>query len=402
METSSRRVASLSLSSGLHAALLGVLVFASLQSLDQSPSSRVVAVVTLPPAPEPTLADTIADLSKRDAAGEGGDDLDLPGGAIDIARIRARQHDLFPLLTDGVPALTGARDKVLVWFDDAAPAGDDRSLTLSDAALNRVVDRAWSRRDRWRSFVEIATLISAHDPDTGQSAQLVRAHIERNLLQPYDLHLQPETIFWGLLGLAVDQRPFIEFIERFVREHPRSRTATELLFLLDALAEANRSTLLVLFWTEPRRDLPVTREVDPGAYDLAVAIRGRYMDILERRSLASAAGIEGFYDDIRARILTTILETTPDGYGAADARYLLGRIRWAQERRAEAIDIWRLIEPDARGVYAPFYDRITPEVLASSSNAYGRISAALGAHRIAWQRDSRARLKQFGLTSTDY
>jgi hypothetical protein len=410
METRSRRIVSLSLSSGLHAALVAALVFSLVRGLPvMAPGERIVAVVELPPLPEPTVADVIADNQQRDAADQGEETLALPAGEIDISRIRARQDALFPLLTEGLPDLTsargrtGTREGALAWYvPEAAGKAETRALSLTDAELNRLVDKSWSRLERWRSFAEIATLVSEHDPNAGRAADLVRTHIDRNLLQPYQLTRHADAQFWVLLHLAVDQEPVIRFVERFVRDHPGSRVATELLFFLDELVMANHTTLFTLLVTEPERDLTTTRAADPQAYDLAVAIHRRYVGLLRERQLDSPEGIGRTYDDIRTRILTTIIQTTPDGYGAADARYLLGRILWNQERRAEAMETWRAIQPDDRGVYASFYERIRPEVLSPSPLTMGRISAALGAEYGAWRKSSEARLRQFGYTSGDF
>lgn len=410
MEIRSRRIASLSLSSALHGALLAVLVLSLVKGLSETPpGERIVAVVALPPPPEPTVSDVIADNQKRDAAHLDQEPLALPGGEIDISRIRARQDALFPLLTEGLPDLASTRGRsgperdALAWFvPESVEPSDTPPLSLTDAQLHRIVDRAWSRLERWRSFVEVATLVSEHDPNLGRAADLVRAHIDRNLLQPYQLTRHADAQFWVLLHLAVDQEPIIRFVERFVKDHQGSRTAVELLFLLDELVQANRTTLLLLFATEPERDLTTTRDADPQAYDLAVAIHRRYVGLLRERGLNSFEAIEHTYDDIRARILTAIVETTADEYGAADARYLLGRIYWRQERRAEAMEMWRAIQPDGRGDYAPFYERIVPEVLAPSTETSGRISSTLGAEYLVWRRSSEMRLRQFGYGPDDY
>jgi hypothetical protein len=410
MEIRSRRITSLSLSSGLHATLLAVLVFGSLKGLSETtPVERVVGVVTLPPAPEPTVADVIADNQQLDEAHRGEDALGIPGLEIDISRIRARQHELFPLLTEGLPELVSAQRRTvsgreaLIWFTPGMPGESGLPpLLLTDAELNRIVDAAWSRRERWQTFVEIATLVSEHDPDVGRAADLVRAHVDRNLLQQYNRRHPPDEQFWVLLYLAVDQQPIIRFVERFVREHPGSRVATELLFFLDELTEANLSTLVMLAITDPASELTLTRDLDPKAYELVLAIHGHYGRILRSRQLDSPARIQELYDDIRIHLLTTILETTPDGYGAADARYLLGRIYWNQDRVAEAMDWWRGIQPDVRGMYASFYSRIVSVVMAPSAITNARINAALGAARLEWRRSSTARLKQFGHTPSDF
>jgi hypothetical protein len=53
-----------------------------------------------------------------------------------------------------------------------------------------------------------------------------------------------------------------------VREHPRTRTSTELLFLLDALLQGSRVTLALLLETSPPRQMQWTRQENWQADEL--------------------------------------------------------------------------------------------------------------------------------------
>jgi hypothetical protein len=85
---------------------------------------------------------------------------------------------------------------------------------------------------------------------TTRSARRRARTRERNLLQPYVDSAAPDPRFWVMLGLATDHIDVIEFVGRYTRQHPSSRTTTELLFLLDELAEANRGAFDLLLRTD--------------------------------------------------------------------------------------------------------------------------------------------------------
>ena len=53
--------------------------------------------------------------------------------------------------------------------------GVPAALVLGDAALQSVVDKSWSRRDRWREFHTIAGLGDAHSPTQGRRPALLGA-----------------------------------------------------------------------------------------------------------------------------------------------------------------------------------------------------------------------------------
>jgi hypothetical protein len=92
----------------------------------------------------------------------------------------------------------------------------------------------------------------------------------------------------------------------------------------------------------------------------------------------------------------TIIETTPDGYGAADARFLVGRILWGQNNVPDALRWWREIAPDTRGMYAPIYTEVLDVVQSTSTGKAARISALLGSDYRQWLEFSARRLAEFG------
>ena len=331
------------------------------------------------------------------------DGLDLDGIEVDIEKIRRHREELFPFVTgrlpflDEVRARVGARPDALI----TTFAGERRSskyppLRLSDAERQRLVDRAWSRRTRWQSFSEIAGLLRKHDPYAGDAAALVRNHLDANLLQPYFDSDTRDPRFWVMLGLAADHASLIEFIGGFIREHPSSRTTTELLFMLDELAQGSRDAMLMLLSSEPWATLQVTRRVDEDAFALANSVYRHYRDWARLEGLEQTNAIRARFDDVRAEILRTIIATADGGYGITDAKYLLGLIRWDRNDVAGALEWWRDLSRDQRDAYREVSSAITQELDRPGGGSVAALNAILGAEYRRWLTFSRARLDRFG------
>jgi hypothetical protein len=120
-----------------------------------------------------------------------------------------------------------------------------------------------------------------------------------------------------------------------------------------------------------------------------------------RRGLTSAEALRTYYDRVRLAILTGILRTTPHGYRASDARFLIGTIYWEQHRTADALQSWRdmTIDPSDRYVRA-YQDILT--ALRGSEGPHGQnldarqISRILDYEHGRWISFSFDRLRHFG------
>ena len=165
-------------------------------------------------------------------------------------RIRTRVGVLFPFLTLDVMFLERVpRDLELApgtlvnpYSGAASQETDLPLLQMTDAFMQKVIDDAWSRRERWRTFQEIVTLVSTSSPFRGRAPELLRAYLDQNILQPYcDRHTR-DPRYWAMLENAADHADFIDFARSFARRYPSSRTTTELLFLPDELSQGSRES----------------------------------------------------------------------------------------------------------------------------------------------------------------
>jgi hypothetical protein len=280
---------------------------------------------------------------------------------VDIRKISERAHVLFPFVTPGLslevfglaPPST-IRSTLLNPLASRQRQGDPKAappLNLRSPAMQALIDTRWSRHERWQSFEPIGVLAQAHNPDLGQLPALLRMYCEQNSLQPYADTGSRDPRLWAQLGLAADHVSFISFIRHYADEHPSTRATTELLFLLDRVTEANRDALRVMLDSDPPETLGWTRAGNPAAYELIVRIRWFYQRELDRLGLRSEAAIDVFYERARLAILDGILRTTPDGYRANDARFLIGAIHWRQRSVADALRSWRAITLDPQDTY---------------------------------------------------
>ena len=365
-------------------------------------------VVTVPPPEPPPLVNRGPDvpraLEQDDVTADTWTAFD-----VDLQPIAARRDRLFAFLTADLAFLDHARDTLTRSQNRLrAPIGvasrrQNRlpPLRLTDAAFQRLVDSTWSRRDRWQSFQPIAQLAPIHDPDDGQLPNLLRAYVDQNLLQPYDDQARRDPRLWALLRLAADHIDVLEFVGRFVQQHPSSRATVELLFLADELAQANRDTLLVLTTIDPEHDLAQTRQQDARAFALAQELRRLYGDWLEVHDLRHS-DIAGAYDGIRMSILQAIVDLSPGGYGVADARFLMGKILWNRDDTADAIEVWKRMGADERNSYAEFRSQIERAIGAGGEPDIVEIVRILGAERRRWRQESASRLLRFGYTLNQF
>ena len=408
-----------------HAALVAALV------IDSAPARRVpassgrtpsMAVFLVPPeddsappglnALDPRDDDAIARMRSPAVA--------IPGFTFDAAKIESRAALLFPFLTPGLSlsrfALAPRLDPRDTFRDPFAPASDAQRkprgkppLGMADPALQALVDRSWSRRNRWTPFQEILRLADGHDADAGRLPALLHEYEEQNGLQPYVDTVIRDPRLWTELGLAADHVEFIGFISRYAAEHPSTRATTELLFLLDKIAQASFDALVTLIDTIPDAQLEWTRASNADAFRFIADLRRHYQSVLRRKGLDSTEALTAFYERVRLDILSGILRTTPHAYRASDARFLIGAIYWRQGNAGDALRAWRAMTIDPDAAYASSIARITNTIAAETAGDRGNVDAAETTRRLAqqisqilraehgrWIMFSLDRLHQFG------
>src|SRR5262245_13635749 len=368
-----------------------------------------------PPGLNPIDRDVL-DLVRRS---QGPSTVALPTFVVSIEKIGDRASLLFPFLTPGLSlehfAIAPA-DASREMFHDPfapshAPAKSTRRLpplAMTDAALQALVDRTWSRRDRWTPFQDILKVAEAHHPDDGKLPDLLHAYQRQNGLQPYvDASIRDPRL-WTELGLAADHVEFIAFISRFTSEHPRTKASTELLFLLDQLAQASLDALVTLLDTDPSEALGWTREANAGAFQLIVDLRRLYARQLQRKSLTSTDTIAAYYRKVRLGILLGILRTTPHVYQANDAKFLIGSVHWQDGDAGDALRAWRAMTRDPSDAYAASIARILDVIAQTGGDRVDvdsretmrvltlQINALLRAEHGRWIMFSMDRLRQFG------
>ena len=336
----------------------------------------------------------------------------FPGFAFDFGKVAKRAQSLFPFLTRPLPldrsATSHAPATGVSFFGvQRAPAVTRKPpLELTDTALQDIVDRTWARRDRWIAFRPIVALLDRYDADSERLAGVLQAYLDQNILQPYvDTDIRDPRL-WTMLGVAADNVDFVEFIDGYTTRHPGTRVSTELLFLLDELAQGNHDGLAALLGTNPRLELWWTREASGDAYAMIVELQRHYRAALERRGIAGAAALRAYYDEVRLAILTQIVRATPGGHRAGDARFLIGSIYWRQGQRSAALRWWREITPDPRDSYAASYADILYVLRASDPGrdpvAAARIDGILASEHRRWLDFSRRRLDWFGYALDEF
>jgi len=340
-------------------------------------------------------------------------DLSIARLSLNLQKISAHATLLFPFVTPGLalerflvaPSHSLNVSSVLASLNgQRAVSRDEGILNLDATARQALIDRAWSRRDRWQAFQAIAGAAASSDANHGDLPAILQMYREQNGLQPYVDRGVKDPSFWVYLGLAADHIDFVDFISRYVRDHPGTKSSTELMLLLDAIALGSVEDLLALMTIDPRRDLQVTLRTDLRAYALAVKLQDYYKDALTRKGLTTEVAIRASYDRIRLAILDIVLRTTPDNYRASDVRFLMGEIYWRQGNRQDAIRVWSQLAPDPADTYGIPSTRIANrlKVFADSPADHAEIDRALASERSRWRAFSYERLKGFGYRSDSY
>jgi hypothetical protein len=421
-----RRLLALAASSLLHVIAVATAVWAGVPAPRTTPaaaarpSSMTVFVLpredgSAPPGLNPITRDD-QDLARHT---QGPSTLALPTFVVNIEKIGDRASLLFPFLTPGLSlehfAIVPPNESREMFHDPFAPAHAQAKntrplppLAMSDTALQALIDRSWSRRDRWTPFQELLKLADTHSADAGRLPDLLHAYQRQNGLQPYvDASIRDPRL-WTELGLAADHVEFIGFISRFTSQHPNTKASTELLFLLDQLAQASMDALVTLIDSDPAVTLGWTRDANRGAFDLIVDLRRHYARQLERKGLTTTATLATYYSKVRLGILLGILRTTPRGYRANDARFLIGSVHWRNGDTGDALRAWRAMAREPTDTYAASIARILDAIAQTSGDRTDvdtretmrmltlQINSILRAEHGRWIMFSMDRLKQFG------
>src|SRR4051812_40872561 len=400
-------------SAAVHAAIVAWLAWSTfIPGGSTARAERKMQVVVLAPSEDsgfPGLKPV-----ERSRAGAKHDDLAGEGeiACADIERIGGHLVVLFSFVTPGLaldaffPSIPSPSRLTFEnpYARKPAPRRTDkgRQLGMTAAALQALVDKSWTRAHRWQAFTTIRQLTEDGDAADERLATLIALYRDQNALQPYADGRVRDLRLWAQLGLAADHVDFIGFIRGYASAHPSTKVTTELLFLLDTLAQANADALAVLVETTEPGDLEWTKNTHPRAYLLVREIQRAYATDIVRFGLTSRPAIEAFYANRRLGLLSRILRTTPDGYRADDARFLMGEILWNQGQADEALATWReMTAGPSEAAYATVIAQLRTAVQPARPDARN-IRYILQNQQGRWLSFSDDRLRRFGYRADAY
>lgn len=362
------------------------------------PAMTEAAHLELSATPDPPIA-VDEPVKPEDMSG-----YDISGLPFDMMKIASRRQSLFPFLNYDFAFLDRvAADARKSAGEVANPmaAASEPPLSLPPAQRQQIVDESFARRDRWIRFGTIATLIETHDANRGDAPALIREYLDLNILQPYCHGRTKDGQFWALVENAADHADFLEFIRDYAKRNPASLATTELLFLVDELAQASREAALTVSGTVIHRDLLRTAVESPPAAKLAADVDRSLRDSLAARGL-TMADLPEAYDGFRLRVLATIVETTPGGYREADARFLAGQIFFMRRDNDQALEWWKPMRPVEGDSYAPAAREIADAIRGHDRLDAAAIGTILSRERARWNVTSFGRLRQFGYRCDTY
>jgi hypothetical protein len=190
-----RRFAGFTVALALHLSAVALLVWLSIPTRSGNAAPRQAAMLavapTPPAAPKPrSREDEIrADLDRHLPKPA---DVRVWGFTFDLRKVRSRWSALFPFVTApprfdvdaGTRRASSSRGFVFVDPDRARPGEPPAkpALVMSPSAIQRLVDGAWSRRERWSRFARFVNLAHAYHPDDGRLPAVIRAYVAQNML----------------------------------------------------------------------------------------------------------------------------------------------------------------------------------------------------------------------------
>jgi hypothetical protein len=374
-----------------------------------TPTLELARTSETPPAPAMKITAAPGNLAIPNETGS--TEVVMPNFTFDFAKVRRRATSLFPFLTHDLAlqpirqlaAKSPRRSLVSPYARVVDEAPGLSPLVMSGQAMQALVDKTFSRRERWTPFQAIASLARQHHPTRGQLPVLLRRYSDQNLLQPYvESHVRDPRL-WVMLGIASDHADFIDFITDYAAAHPSTPATTELLFMLDEMAQGSRDTLLTLLDIDPRRDLFWTGQRNRGAQEFVEVLQKYYRTKLEQKGIGSREGISLSYDNARLGILDAIVESTPAGYRESDARFLIGSIYWRNDLQHDAVKWWREMAPRPTDRYMASATAILAAIGDSGEVAdTARVDEILQAERKRWSDFWWKRLLQFGYSISSF
>jgi hypothetical protein len=367
-------------------------------TLPAAPPMREIARIEMPVSEPPLLVEHA--IPPEELSG-----YDISGLPFNLAKIDARRASLFPFLTADLTFIermaTDVRAEAARLGNPLDPALAATALELKPPLLQQVVDESWSRRDRWQRFQQIRALLVGHDAHDGDAPALMRGYLDQNLLQPYCDGKSKDGQFWALLENATEHVDFLEFIRSYARTRSSSRTTTELLFLMDELAQGNREVAEVVLGISVGHDLAYSATIAPNAARLAASIANDLHTWIAAHGFTRHEGVGAAYDQLRLRVLATIVETSPHGYRESDARYLGGEIFFRQGNFDQALEWWRPMRPQAGDSYAAAATAIR-ELIDRGNQDTGAVRRVLWKQSAFWKEQNYRRLRQFGYRCDSY
>jgi hypothetical protein len=334
--------------------------------------------------------------------------LELAGITVDLEKVGGTPAELFPFvqLQPLAPVELAEREQDTRRLPNPLLRGPGPSvrppLRITDRELQALVDRAWSRRERWQPFAPIMAMATASDGDHGRAADLLRAYTGQNLLQPYYDGDTLDARYWTMLGLAADHRVFLEHVTEYLRQRARTKVSVELLFLLDELVQGSRDTLLMVTGNDPAAALRRSAAEQPEAYARAQRLFADTRTWLKAQGLNEPDAIRRRLDDVRLHVLALIVDLAPEGYRAADARYLAGVILFEQRQRDRAAAEWSRAVPGPFDLYADALVDVRAALVLPPDRRVAAVVAALGAEHGRWLDFSERRLRRFGFRGTAF
>lgn len=230
-----------------------------------------------------------------------------------------------------------------------------------------------------------------YDPNEGDlpvaTRELYAQNLERLL---YTFSTDPSYFY---LDFYLENLNKEEFLQNALYQASRlngSKTATELLFSIEAIYEIQQRTWRSYFdFEELYQSLPEERK-NRLRIETIRRVNERYKEVLQEKGIKDLSDLENKYRQRRLEIINHIINNTPDGYRLQDAKFNRGVVLWEMGMKNNDADLKQQAVTQWQSLIGEVKENRYSESLYKDFNNLEHISL-LDALLMAYQQDIDAR-----------
>ena len=189
-------------------------------------------------------------------------------------------------------------------------------------------------------FENFQNKFMSYDPNKGDLPIFVRELYYENLQRLAYFFSSDDTYFSiDYLQEALNKEDFLKNAMSYLSELQGTKTATELLYIIENIYEIQKRTVQIYFENKAKiKNLP-------PEYDNQIRVEtlkrnvSKYDKIMSKKQIKNFEDASQLYEKKRIEILDYLIKTTPKNYRVADALFLKGNIYWERYEKNKNVEL---------------------------------------------------------------